>query len=73
MTLLIWKNEAKEKYCNFATFNKIVDTKTNIIQTETNIQKVGKKMNQTDNEFLISQDTLTDIKESKGKHNLHYG
>ena len=31
---LDWQNEAKEKYCNFATFNRIVDTKTSIIQTE---------------------------------------
>ena len=26
MTLQIWQNGAKEKYCNFATFNRIVDT-----------------------------------------------
>ena len=28
VTLQIWLNGAKEKYCNFATFNRIVDTKT---------------------------------------------
>ena len=27
-TLHPWQNGAKEKYCNFATFNRIVDTKT---------------------------------------------
>ena len=36
VTLQIWQNGAKEEYCNFATFNRIVDTKTNIIQTEPN-------------------------------------
>ena len=28
------KNGAKGKYCNFATFNRIVDTKTCVFQTE---------------------------------------
>ena len=27
----------KMKYCNFATFNRILDTKTSIIQKEPNI------------------------------------
>ena len=30
------ENRAKDKYCNFATFNRIVDTKTSIIQKEPN-------------------------------------
>ena len=29
--------EQKINYCNFATFNRLVDTKTSIIQTEPNI------------------------------------
>ena len=28
MTLKIWQLEAKENYCNFASFNRVVDTKT---------------------------------------------
>ena len=31
VTLKIWQNGAKENYYNFATFNRIVDTKTSII------------------------------------------
>ena len=34
VTLKIWQNGVKEKYCNFATFNRIVETKTSIIQTD---------------------------------------
>ena len=41
VTLLIWQHGTKENYCNFATFNRIVDTKTNIIQTGPNILNVG--------------------------------
>ena len=37
VTLKIWQNRANEKYCNFATSNKIVDTKTIFFQTEPNI------------------------------------
>ena len=37
VTFEIWQNGAKAKYCNFAPFNGIVDTKTCIIQTEPNI------------------------------------
>ena len=32
---------AKEKYSNFATFNRIVDTKTGIINTEPNLKYGG--------------------------------
>ena len=31
VTLYIWQDGAKEKYCNFATFNRIVDIKTRLI------------------------------------------
>ena len=37
VTLYIWRNGAKEKYFNFVIFNRIVGTKTKIIQTEPNI------------------------------------
>ena len=33
--------DAKVKYCNFAIFNRIVNQKTSIIQTEPNISTVG--------------------------------
>ena len=32
MTLRIWQNGAKENYCSFAYFNKVVDKETSIIQ-----------------------------------------
>ena len=38
---MIWQHEAKENYCNLASFNKIVDTKTFIIQMGSNILNVG--------------------------------
>ena len=31
VTLQTWQHEAKENYCNFACFNRVVDTKTIII------------------------------------------
>ena len=37
VTLYILQNGSKVKYCNFATFNRIVDRKTSIIQIEPNI------------------------------------
>ena len=37
VTLLIWQHEANENYCKFAKFNRIVDTKTTIIQMGPNI------------------------------------
>ena len=39
VTLLVWQNGAKEKYCNFSTFNMLGDTKTSIIQTKPNYIK----------------------------------
>ena len=35
-----WRDGANRNYCNFATFNRIVDTKTTIIQMGTNILNV---------------------------------
>ena len=40
MTLQVWQHEAKENYCNFASFNKIVD-KTIIIKMGPNILNDG--------------------------------
>ena len=34
VTFKIWQNGTKEKVCNFATFHKIVDKRTSIIQTD---------------------------------------
>ena len=31
VTLKIWQHGAKENYCNFSTFNRVIDTKTSII------------------------------------------
>ena len=42
MTLKIWQHAAKENYCNFASFNRVVDTKTSIIQMGPNISSFGK-------------------------------
>ena len=39
VTLKIWQNGAKVKYSNFATFNRIVDTKTSIIIYKTLVRK----------------------------------
>ena len=38
VTLQIWQDGAKDNYCNFPTFNGIVDAKTIIIQTGPNIR-----------------------------------
>ena len=35
------QHEAKENYCNFASFNKIADTKTIIIQMGPNMLNAG--------------------------------
>ena len=51
----------------------VVNTKTSIIEYEPNILIVGKKMILTDKKILISQNTLAELKGSKGKYNLHYG
>ena len=40
VTLKIWHHGAKENYCNFETFNRVVDTKTSKIQMEPNILNV---------------------------------
>ena len=32
VTLWIWQHGAKGNYCKFATFKRVVNTKTNIIQ-----------------------------------------
>ena len=39
--LVDWQHGAKENYCSFATFNRIVDTKIIIIQMGPNILHVG--------------------------------
>ena len=39
VTLYIWQHGAIENYCNFATFNRIVDTKTIIIKKGPNVNK----------------------------------
>ena len=44
VTLEIWQNGAKVKYCNFALYNGIVDTKTSIIQTGPNILRGFKNL-----------------------------
>ena len=52
-------------HCNFATFNRVVDTKTSIIQMEPNVINVGQKMNlyiYTCTKFLLSQNILVDLK-----------
>ena len=51
------QNKANEIYCNFATFNRVVHTKTSIIKIWPNINI----------NFLISQNTLSDLKRPKGK------
>ena len=43
--LYIWQHGAREKSFCFAIFNRIVDTKTNIMQMETNIFNIGQKRN----------------------------
>ena len=40
-TLKIWQHGAKENYCNFASFNRVVDTKTSVIQMGPIILNVG--------------------------------
>ena len=35
----IWQHGEKENYCNFASFNRVVDTKTSKIQIGLNILK----------------------------------
>ena len=40
---LVWQHGAKKNYCNFATFNRIVDTKTIIIQMGPTILNAGSK------------------------------
>ena len=39
VTLYIWQHGAKENYCNFASFNRVDDTKTSKIQMGPNILK----------------------------------
>ena len=73
MTLQIWQHGAKENNCNFAPFNRVVDTKTSIIQMGPNILNIVKNVNLNRNKFLISQNTLADLKGPKEKYNLHYG
>ena len=36
---LVWQHGAKENYCNFASLNSVVDTKTSKIQIGPNILK----------------------------------
>ena len=72
VTLQIWQHGAKENYCNFASFNTVVDTKTSIIQMGLNTLNLFKKMNLNDGKFLISQNTLAVLKGPNGKYNLHY-
>ena len=38
VTLYNWQNGAKENYCNFASFNKVVDTKTSNQNVAKNIK-----------------------------------
>ena len=45
VTLRIWQNGAKENYCNFASFKRVVDKKSNIIQMGPNILNFGQNMN----------------------------
>ena len=40
VTLYIWQHGAKENYCNFTTFNRVVDKKTSIIKMGPNILNV---------------------------------
>ena len=53
------------KYCNFATFNRIVETKTSILVLSEEV-KYLKRWTENDNVFLISQNTLADLKGPKG-------
>ena len=57
-------------YCNFASFNTEVHTKTCIIQMGPNVLYVGYKMNVNQKHFvfLISQNALADLKGPKGKN-----
>ena len=41
VTLKIWQHGAKENYCNFTIFNRVVDKKTSIIKMGSNILNVG--------------------------------
>ena len=41
VTLQIWQHGAKENYCNFATLNMVVDTKTSLIKMGPNTLNVG--------------------------------
>ena len=41
VTLKSWQHGAKGNYCNFASFNRVFDTKTSIIQMGPNILNVG--------------------------------
>ena len=55
----------------FASFNSVVDTRTSEIQMGPNILK--SILDLTNNIFLISKNTLSDLKGPKRKYNLHYG
>ena len=68
LTLQNWQHVAKDNFCNFATFNSVVDTKASIIQMGPNILHVN--LNRF---FLFSQNIVADLKGPKVKYNLHYG
>ena len=70
VTFKIWQNGTKEKYCNFATFNRLVDTKTRLSKHS---QITKHWLENESNEFLVSKNTLADLKGPKVKYNLHYG
>ena len=62
VALYNWQHGAKENYCIFSTFNKVVDTKTSIIQMGLSILKIGSKMNLNRYKFLISKNIPADLK-----------
>ena len=68
MTLEVWQHGAKANYCNFASFNRVIDTKTSKIQMGPTwyVKTLVRKWISTDNNFLISQNTLADLKGPKG-------
>ena len=41
VTLKIWQHGAKTNYCNFTTFNRVVDKKTSIIKIGPSILNNG--------------------------------